>query len=69
MLAVCAVSDLIQETGIHVSDITATLQSLGLISLAADSRRCLVLSVSDVVKVRFITKTFSYFIFNIAIIC
>jgi len=64
MLAVCAVSELSHETGIHVSDITATLQSLGLISLAADSRRCLVFSVNVVVRVRFITKIF-FFIFYI----
>jgi len=37
------VADLSSDTGIHVSDIMATIQSLGLISVDADSHRSLVL--------------------------
>jgi len=35
-----AVVDLSEDTGILVSDLVATMQSLGLISLDADNQRC-----------------------------
>ena len=44
--AVLCVVDLSHDTGIHVSDITATIQSLGLISVAADNHRYLILLVN-----------------------
>ena len=53
-MIVCCVEDLSRDTGIHVSDITTTLQSLGLISVAADNHRCLLLFTHCTIKSDFL---------------
>jgi len=54
----CVVTDLSHDTGIHVSDITATILSLGLISVASDNHRCrhYLLSVLYVPLVRIVAE-------------
>jgi len=71
MIAVCCMVDLSLDTGIHVSDIAATMQSLGLLSASDDNHRCLLLLIKYFIKMHlqlcFIHTficTVSYFTFN-----